>query len=138
MTPGNVHNLGLPFVLQNQSGFNFWDIKSGDYFIELEGQHYGWDSSTVQVTTMGPGHGPPMHTHPVEEIFVLVEGEAGLAALKSVKNHDPHLLPFEIADSVGAEHDCKGPALHIPALAFRFNPLGDVVRYLGRHSFLLV
>ncbi len=79
VTPGNVHVLGLPFVLQNQSGFNFWDITTGDYFVELEGQHYGWDRATVQVTSMGPGHGPPMHTHPVEEIFVLVEGEGAFA-----------------------------------------------------------
>ena len=101
VTPGNVHDLGLPFVLRNQSGFNFWDIKSGDYFIELEGQHYGWDSSTVQVTSMGPGHGPPMHTHPVEEIFVLVEGEGAFAigdeivhlkapAVVRVPPHTPH------------------------------------------------
>lgn len=75
VTPGNVHSLGLPFVIQNQSGFNFWDIKSGDYFIEMEGRYYSWDNSTVQVTSMGPGNGPPLHTHPVEEIFVLVEGE---------------------------------------------------------------
>lgn len=79
VTPGNVLNLGLPFVLQNQSGFNFWDVKSGDYFVEAEGRYYGWDSTTVQVTAMGPGHGPPMHTHPVEEIFVLVEGEGAFA-----------------------------------------------------------
>ena len=84
VTPGDVHNLGLPFVLQNQSGFNFWDIKSGDYFVELEGGYYGWDSSTVQVTSMGAGHGPPMHTHPVEEIFVLVEGEAAFAIGKEI------------------------------------------------------
>ncbi len=76
VTPGNVHSLGLPFVIQNQSCFNFWDIKTGDYFIEMEGQYYGWDDSTVQVTSMGPGNGPPLHTHPVEEIFVLIEGEA--------------------------------------------------------------
>ena len=79
VTPGNIHNLGLPFVVQNQSGFNFWDIKTGEYFVELEGKYYGWDSSTVQVTAMGPGHGPPMHMHPVEEIFVLVEGECAFA-----------------------------------------------------------
>ena len=75
VTPGNVHQIGLPFVLQNQSGFNFWDIRSGDYFVELEGRYYGWDNATVQITEVGPGYGPPMHTHPVEEIFVLVEGE---------------------------------------------------------------
>ncbi len=101
VTPGNIHNLGLPFVLQNQSGFNFWDIKSGDHFIELEGQYYGWDSSTVQVSSMGPGQGPPMHTHPVEEIFVLVQGECAFAigsevfpmkapAIVRVPPHTPH------------------------------------------------
>ncbi len=101
VTPGNVHNLGLPFVLQNQSGFNFWDIKTGDHFIEMEGQYYGWDSSTVQVTAMGPGQGPPMHTHPVEEIFVLVAGECAFAigsetfhmkapAVVRVPPHTPH------------------------------------------------
>lgn len=101
VTPGNVHNLGLPFVLQNQSGFNFWDIKTGDYFVELEGQYYGWDNSTVQVTEMGPGHGPPMHMHPVEEIFVLVQGEGAFAigteivhlkapAVVRVPPHTPH------------------------------------------------
>ncbi len=101
VTPGNIHNLGLPFVVQNQSGFNFWDIKTGDYFVELEGQYYGWDSSTVQVTAMGPGQGPPMHTHPVEEIFVLVEGECAFAigatishmkapAIVRVPPHTPH------------------------------------------------
>ncbi len=101
VTPGNMHKLGLPFVLQNQSGFNFWDIKTGDYFVEMEGRYYGWDSSTVQVTSMGPGHGPPMHTHPVEEMFVLVEGEAAFAignetfhlkapAVVRVPPHTPH------------------------------------------------
>lgn len=75
VTPGNIHHIGLPFVLQNQSGFNFWDVKSGDYFVELEGRYYGWDNATVQITEVGPGYGPPMHMHPVEEIFVLVEGE---------------------------------------------------------------
>jgi mannose-6-phosphate isomerase-like protein (cupin superfamily) len=75
VTPGNVFDLGLPFVLQNQSLFNFWDIRSGDHFIELEGKHYGWDSATVQLAETGPGFGPPLHTHPVEEIFVLLEGE---------------------------------------------------------------
>lgn len=101
VTPGNLHNLGLPFVVQNQSGFNFWDIKTGQYFVELEGQYYGWDSSTVQVSAMGPGHGPPMHTHPVEEIFVLVEGECAFAigtevshvkapAIVRVPPHMPH------------------------------------------------
>ncbi len=79
ITPGNVLQLGLPFVHKNQSLFNFWDIQTGDYFIETEGRYYGWDNSTVQVTRMGPGHGPPMHTHPVEEIFVLVEGEGAFA-----------------------------------------------------------
>ena len=75
VTSGNVHQIGLPFVLQNQSGFNFWDVKSGDYFVELEGRYYGWDNATVQITEVGPGYGPPMHTHAVEELFVLVEGE---------------------------------------------------------------
>ncbi|WP_449472641.1 cupin domain-containing protein [Sphingobium chungangianum] len=75
VTPGNVFNLGLPFVLQNQSLFNFWDAQSGEHFVQLEGKYYGWDNSTVQISEMGPGQGPPMHQHPVEEIFVLVEGE---------------------------------------------------------------
>jgi mannose-6-phosphate isomerase-like protein (cupin superfamily) len=92
VTPGNVFDLGLPFVLQNQSLFNFWDIRSGDHFIELEGQHYGWDSATVQVAETGPGFGPPLHTHPVEEIFVLLEGE----------------VAFTVGDKV---LDMKGPAL---------------------------
>ncbi len=101
VTPGNVHSLGLPFVLQNQSGFNFWDVKSGDYFIEMEGQYYGWDDSTVQVTSMGPGNGPPLHTHPVEELFVLIEGEGSFIigtemlhikapAVVRVPPHTPH------------------------------------------------
>lgn len=101
VTPGNIHNLGLPFVLQNQSGFNFWDIKTGDHFVELEGRYYGWDSSTVQFAAMGPGQGPPMHTHPVEEIFVIVEGECVFAigsetfhmkapAIVRVPPHTPH------------------------------------------------
>ena len=75
LTPGNAFQLGLPFVLQNQSLFNFWDNRTGDHFVELEGKHYGWDSATVQVAETGPGFGPPLHTHPVEEIFVLLEGE---------------------------------------------------------------
>lgn len=75
VTPGNAFQLGLPFVLANQSLFNFWDIHSGNYFIEMEGQFYGWDNATIQVAETGPGVGPPIHTHPVEEIFVLVEGE---------------------------------------------------------------
>jgi mannose-6-phosphate isomerase-like protein (cupin superfamily) len=75
VTPGNAHRLGLPFVLDNQSLFNFWNIQTGDYFIEMEGEFYGWDNATVQVTEAGPGFGPPVHTHPVEEIFVLAEGE---------------------------------------------------------------
>lgn len=92
VTPGNVFNLGLPFMLQNQSLFNFWDIKSGDYFVELEGRYYGWDNATVQVTETGPGYGPPMHMHPVEEIFILVEGE----------------VAFTVGDEI---HDMKAPAV---------------------------
>ena len=75
VTPGNAFSFGLPFVLQNQSLFNYWDISTGDHFIEMEGQYYGWDSATVQVAEAGPGVGPSMHKHPVEEIFVLMEGE---------------------------------------------------------------
>jgi mannose-6-phosphate isomerase-like protein (cupin superfamily) len=75
VTPGDAFRLGLPFVLDNQSIFNFWNIRTGDYFVELEGEHYGWDNATIQVAEAGPGFGPPVHTHPVEEIFVLVEGE---------------------------------------------------------------
>jgi mannose-6-phosphate isomerase-like protein (cupin superfamily) len=92
VTPGNVFDLGLPFVLQNQSLFNYWDIDSGNYFLELEGQHYGWDSATVQVSETGPGIGPPLHTHSVEEIFLLLEGE----------------VAFTLAGNV---LDMKGPAL---------------------------
>ncbi len=92
VTPGNVFNLGLPFILQNQSLFNFWDVRSGDYFVELEGRYYGWDNATVQVTETGPGYGPPMHMHPVEEIFILVEGE----------------VAFTVGDKV---HDMKAPAI---------------------------
>ncbi|MEB0139543.1 MULTISPECIES: cupin domain-containing protein [unclassified Undibacterium] len=77
-TPGNFHNLGLPFVLQNQSGFNFWDVKTGDYFIEMEGRYYGWDNATVQISEVGCGYGAPSHMHSVEEIFVLVEGEGAI------------------------------------------------------------
>ena len=75
VTPGNAFHLGLPFVLANQSLSNFWNVHSGDYFIEMEGEFYGWDNATVQVAEAGPGVGPPIHTHPVEEIFVLVEGQ---------------------------------------------------------------
>jgi mannose-6-phosphate isomerase-like protein (cupin superfamily) len=74
VTPGNVFQLGLPFVLANQSLFNYWDIRSGNYFIEMEGEFYGWDNATIQVAEAGPGIGPPIHTHEVEEIFVLAEG----------------------------------------------------------------
>lgn len=92
VTPGNAFSLGLPFVLQNQSLFNYWDIRSGDHFIELEGQYYGWDNATVQIAETGPGVGPGMHTHPVEEIFVLLEGEVAFTV-------DGQVL------------DMKGPAL---------------------------
>ena len=92
VTPGNAFALGLPFVLRNQSLFNYWNIRSGDYFIEMEGEHYGWDNATVQIAEAGPGYGPPLHTHPVEEIFVLVEGE----------------VAFTVGDEV---LDMKGPAL---------------------------
>ncbi|NYJ74520.1 cupin domain-containing protein [Allobranchiibius huperziae] len=80
VTPGDVFQLGLPWVLQNQSLFNFWNVRSGDYFVELEGEHYGWDNSTVQVTETGPGFGPPLHQHPTEEVFVLAEGEAAFVS----------------------------------------------------------
>ena len=80
ITPGDVFQLGLPWVLQNQSLFNFWNVQTGDYFVELEGAHYGWDSSTVQVTEAGPGFGPPLHQHPTEEIFVLAEGEVAFVS----------------------------------------------------------
>lgn len=75
VTPGDALRLGLPFVLDNQSIFNYWNIRTGDYFVEMEGEHYGWDNATIQVAEAGPGFGPPVHTHPVEEIFILVEGE---------------------------------------------------------------
>jgi len=74
VTPGNIFQLGLPFVLANQSLFNYWDIRSGNYFIEMEGEFYGWDNATIQVAEAGPGIGPPIHTHDVEEIFVLAQG----------------------------------------------------------------
>jgi mannose-6-phosphate isomerase-like protein (cupin superfamily) len=74
VTPGNTFRLGLPFVLANQSLFNYWDIHSGNYFIEMEGEHYGWDNATIQVAEAGPGIGPPIHAHDTEEIFVLAEG----------------------------------------------------------------
>jgi mannose-6-phosphate isomerase-like protein (cupin superfamily) len=74
VTPGNTFRLGLPFVLANQSLFNYWDIHSGNYFIEMEGEYYGWDNATIQVAEAGPGIGPPIHTHDTEEIFVLAEG----------------------------------------------------------------
>src|SRR5262245_59438000 len=73
VTPGDAFRLGLPFVLDNQSIFNYWNIRTGDYFVEMEGEHYGWDNATIQVAEAGPGFGPPVHTHPVEEIFVLVD-----------------------------------------------------------------
>ncbi len=92
VTPGNAFRLGLPFVLQNQSLFNYWDVRTGDHFIEMEGQHYGWDSATVQIAETGPGVGPGMHAHPVEEIFVLLEGEVAFTV-------DGEVL------------DMKGPAL---------------------------
>jgi mannose-6-phosphate isomerase-like protein (cupin superfamily) len=92
VTPGNVFDLGLPFVLRNQSLFSYWDVRTGDHFIEMEGQYYGWDNATVQIGETGPGFGPPLHTHTVEEIFVLLEGE--------------------VAFTVGGEVlDMKGPAL---------------------------
>src|SRR4029077_5517208 len=55
VTPGNEFHLGLPFVLANRHLFNFWDIHSGNYFIEMEGEFYGWDSATIQVAETGPG-----------------------------------------------------------------------------------
>ena len=58
VTPGNVLISGCHSVLQNQSMFNFWDIRTGDNFIELEGKHYGWDSATVQVAEYRPGLRP--------------------------------------------------------------------------------
>jgi mannose-6-phosphate isomerase-like protein (cupin superfamily) len=48
-------------------------------FIEMEGEFYGWDNATIQVAETGPGIGPPIHTHPVEEIFVLVDGKVALS-----------------------------------------------------------
>ena len=59
VTPGNAFQLGLPFVLGNQSLFNFWDIHTGNYFIEMEGEFYGWDNATVQVAENGPASGRP-------------------------------------------------------------------------------
>ena len=136
VTPGNVLNLGLPFVLQNQSGFNFWDVASGDYFVELEGRYYGWNDSTVQISEVGPGCGPPMHTHPVEEIFVLVEGEAAFTiagetfhtkapCVVRVPPHTPHSVTslgtgrtkmvdfFPSNHSSGAQADAPDPFAHL-------------------------
>ena len=124
VTPGNVHSLGLPFVVQNQSGSNFWDIKTGDYFIEMEGQYYGWDDSTVQVTSMGPGNGPPLHTHPVEEIFVITEGECSFIigtemihvkapGVVRVPPHTPH-SSAERASAQPASHSTTPTAPHRP------------------------
>jgi len=61
VTPGNIFQLGLPFVLGNQSLFNYWDIRSGNYFIEMEGEFYGWDNATIQLAGLvvpGAFHGP--------------------------------------------------------------------------------
>lgn len=138
VTPGNVQNLGLPFVLQNQSGFNFWDVSSGDHFVELEGRYYGWDSSTVQVSEAGPGCGPPMHMHPVEEIFVLVEGEGAFTigsevvhvkapCVVRVPPNTPHSVTslgsgrikmvdfFPANQSIGLPVDAPDPFAHLKA-----------------------
>jgi len=135
VTPGDAFQLGLPFVLANQSLFNYWDIRSGNYFIEMEGEFYGWDNATIQVAEAGPGIGPPIHTHETEEIFVLAEGRIAFTlngeivdmtgpAVVRVPPHTPHnvttlgshnkLVTFFSSNSPGAgPSDLPDPFAHV-------------------------
>jgi mannose-6-phosphate isomerase-like protein (cupin superfamily) len=48
----------------------------GSVVRSLEGQDYGLSGSSLLLGELAPGFGLPLHRHPVEEVFLLVRGEA--------------------------------------------------------------
>jgi len=42
----------------------------------FEGYRFGATSTSLHLTDLPPGQGPPLHRHPYEEVFVVHEGQA--------------------------------------------------------------
>jgi len=42
----------------------------------FEGYRFGATSTSLHLTDLAPGQGPPLHRHPYEEVFVVHEGQA--------------------------------------------------------------
>jgi len=49
--------------------------RSGLQESELEGTRYGGVGICVIFVDAPPGHGPKLHRHPYEEVFIILEGE---------------------------------------------------------------
>ena len=48
----------------------------GSVLRHLVGEEYGLADSSLIWGEMAPGYGPPLHRHPVEEVFLLLQGQA--------------------------------------------------------------
>ena len=48
----------------------------GSVVRNLKGEGYGLTGSSLICGEMAPGFGPPLHRHPVEEVFLVLRGRA--------------------------------------------------------------
>ncbi len=64
---GKVGKEGLPHVISRE------ELPNGNRF---EGYRYGDVEASFFLVDTPPGTGPVLHTHPYEEIFVMLEGDA--------------------------------------------------------------
>ena len=48
----------------------------GSVVRSLEGEEFGLVGSSLLWGEMAPGFGPPLHRHPVEEVFLVLRGQA--------------------------------------------------------------
>ena len=48
----------------------------GSVVRRLQGEGYDLVGSSLILGEMAPGYGPPLHRHPVEEVFLLMRGQA--------------------------------------------------------------
>ncbi len=89
----------------------------GSVVRNLKGERYGLTGSSLICGEMAPGFGPPLHRHPVEEVFLVLRGQA----------------TFTIEDNriaVGAGHIVVVPA----GVPHRFVNSGEAALVL--HAFL--
>ena len=56
------------------------DLAHSETSYEFEGHHYGDTHVSFILIDAPPGGGPKLHTHPYEEVFVVVEGSVTFTA----------------------------------------------------------